>query len=314
MNVLILGGCGYIGTILTNDLLNERIKVTVYDTQWFGNFLKKRKNLKIIKGDVRNINENIFKNIDAVIHLANIANDPGVELNHNLSWEVNVLSLYDIMVKCVKYKVKHFIYSSSGSVYGIKKERNVTEKLSLMPVSTYNKTKLIAERVLMSFSDKIICHSIRPATVCGYSPRMRFDVSVNNLTMQALENRKINVFGGSQIRPNINVIDISRVFKHFLLNKKIPSGFYNAGFENLSILQIAKIIQKKTEAKIKIIKNTNDPRSYRLNSDKLIKTNFFRKYSVEDAIDSLINLYKFNKIKANDINYTVKWMKKNNIK
>ncbi len=314
MNVLILGGCGYIGTVLTNDLLDEKIKVTVYDTQWFGNFLKKKKNLKIIKGDIRGINANIFKNIDTVIHLANIANDPGVELNHNLSWDVNVLSLYDIMVKCVKYNVKHFIYSSSGSVYGIKKERNVTEELSLTPISTYNKTKMIAERVLMSFKDRLICHSIRPATVCGYSPRMRYDVSVNNLTIQALKNRKINVFGGSQIRPNINVIDISRVFKHFLFNKKIPSGFYNAGFENLSILQIAKMVQKKTGAQIRLIKNTNDPRSYRLNSDKLIKTNFLKKYGVEDAIDCLVDLFKCNKINVNDSNYTVKWMKKKNIK
>ena len=315
MNVLILGGCGYIGTVLTNDLLKKKLKVTVFDTQWFGNFLKRHKNLKLIKGDIRNIDEKLFKNIDSVIHLANIANDPGVELNHDLSWEVNVLSLHDILIKCVKFKVKHFIYSSSGSVYGIKKEKNVTEKLDLVPISTYNKTKMIAERVLMSFKDKIICHVIRPATVCGYSPRMRFDVSVNALTIQALKNKKINVFGGNQIRPNVNISDISRIFQHFIFNKdKIKPGFYNAGFENLSIIKIAKIITQFTVAKINVTKNTNDPRSYRLDSSKLLKTGFKAKYTVKDTIKDLIDMFKKNKLKDSDINYTVRWMKKNKIK
>ena len=124
MKILILGGCGYIGTKLTNDLLKKNLKIVVYDSQWFGNFLKPHKNLKVIKGDIRSIDNKIFKNINTVIHLANIANDPGVDLNPNLSWEVNVLSLLDILNKCKKNKVKHFIYSSSGSVYGIKKEKS----------------------------------------------------------------------------------------------------------------------------------------------------------------------------------------------
>ena len=315
MKILILGGCGYIGTKLTNDLLKKNLKIVVYDSQWFGNFLKPHKNLKVIKGDIRSIDNKIFKNINTVIHLANIANDPGVDLNPNLSWEVNVLSLLDILNKCKKNKVKHFIYSSSGSVYGIKKEKKVTEDLDLVPISTYNKTKMIAERIMLSFRDDLIYHIIRPATVCGYSLRMRFDVSVNNLTIQALKNKSINVFGGKQTRPNINIKDISRIFQYFMINKnKIKSGFYNAGFENTSILDIAKLVSENTGAKINVSLNNNDPRSYRLDSSKLLKTGFEPKYTVKDAIQELIDMYYKKKLKVSDANYTVRWMKKKNIK
>jgi nucleoside-diphosphate-sugar epimerase len=312
MRILILGGCGYIGTKLVQRLiLNKKNKVIVYDIQWFGNYLKNKKNLKIIKGDIRNIPDKVFKKIDVVVHLANIANDPGVELNNSLSWEVNVLATLDVIEKSIKFKVKKFIFSSSGSVYGIKKEKNVTEKLSLVPISTYNKTKMIAERILFSFKDKINIFSVRPATVCGYSPRMRLDVSVNNLTFQALENNVIKVFGGSQIRPNIHINDLCRIFEHFIYKKKnLKTGVYNAGFENLSIYEIAKKIAKKTKAKIKIIKNTNDPRTYRLNSDKLLKTGFRKNFSVDYAINEIIKIYNEKKIKNNDKFFTVKWMKK----
>ena len=315
MKILILGGCGYIGTKLTNDLLRKNFKITVYDTQWFGNYLKPHKNLKVIRGDIRSINDKIFKEKNTVIHLANIANDPSVDLNPVLSWDVNVLSLLNILNKCKENKIKHFLYSSSGSVYGVKKQKKVTEDLSLVPISTYNKTKMVAERVLSSFRNDLICHIIRPATVCGYSQRMRFDVSVNNLTIQAMKNKKINVFGGDQIRPNVNINDISRIFQHFIINKKkIKPGFYNAGFENLSILKIAKIISKLTGAKINIIEDNNDPRSYRLDSSKLLKTGFKPTYGVKDAVQDLINMYNKKKLIVSDINFTVKWMKKNNIK
>ena len=312
MRILILGGCGYIGTKLVQRLiLNKKNKVIVYDIQWFGNYLKNKKNLKIIKGDIRNIPDKVFKKIDVVVHLANIANDPGVELNNSLSWEVNVLATLDVIEKSIKFKVKKFIFSSSGSVYGIKKDKNVTEKLNLVPISTYNKTKMIAERILFSFKDKINIFSVRPATVCGYSPRMRLDVSVNNLTFQALENNVIKVFGGSQIRPNIHINDLCRIFEHFIYKKKnLKTGVYNAGFENLSIYEIAKKIAKKTKAKIKIIKNTNDPRTYRLNSDKLLKTGFRKNFSVDYAINEIIEVYNEKKIKNNDKFFTVKWMKK----
>ena len=250
MNILITGGCGYTGTILTNDLISLGHNITVIDTQWFGNFLVAKKNLKILKLDIREYDKIPLEKIDTVIHLANIANDPSVELNSKLSWEVNVLATQKLVEKSIKNKVKHFIYASSGSVYGIKKEEKVTEELSLMPISTYNKTKMIAERVLQSYQDKIKIHCIRPATVCGFSPRMRLDVSVNMFAFQALKNKSMSIFGGNQIRPNIHIQDLVNVYKHFISKPNLPGGFYNAGFENLSVLDIAKMVSKKITSEI----------------------------------------------------------------
>ena len=309
MNILILGGGGYVGTPLTSKLLeNKKNKITVVDTFWFGNFLKKNKRLKIINKDIRQVNSKWFKGIDCIVHLANIANDPAVDLNPNLSWDVNVIASMKIMKFAIENNVKKFIYASSGSVYGIKKEKKVTEDLDLIPISVYNKTKMIAERVFMSFKDKIRINCIRPATVCGVSPRMRFDVSVNLLTLQAIKKKQITVLGGNQVRPNIHLKDMIRLYE-FFLKRNIPTGFYNAGFENLKIINIAKKIQKKINVKIKIIKS-NDPRSYRQDSSKLIRLGFKTKYRVNDAIDELIALNRRKKIKTNPSNFTVKWMKK----
>tara|TARA_B100001057_G_scaffold501283_1_gene623182 strand:- start:24530 stop:25471 length:942 start_codon:yes stop_codon:yes gene_type:complete len=310
MKIFITGGCGYVGTVLTNSLLNDGHNITVLDTQWFGNFLKPNKCLNVIKNDILNISKISLKKFDSIIHLANIANDPGVELNQTLSWEVNALASQLLIEKAIDDKVEHFIYASSGSVYGVKDEPEVTEDLSLVPISAYNKTKMISERVLISYKDKIKVHCIRPATVCGYSPRMRLDVSVNLLTIQALTNAKINVFGGKQTRPNINIHDMVRVYKHFLDNPEIQSGFYNAGFENISILEVAKKVQMKIKSEINVT-SSNDPRSYRQNSDKLISTGFKQKYCIDDAIDEIIKKFKDGKLSDQDIFYNIKIMKKN---
>ena len=313
MNILVTGGCGYTGTILIQALLSQGHKVKVVDNQWFGNHLKKHPNLKLYKQDIRNVKEKIFKNIRTVVHLANIPNDPSVELNQNLSWEVNVLATKKILEFSIKNKVKQFIYASSGSVYGIKKEKKVTEDLTPVPISIYNKTKMVAERVLQSYQDKIKIHSIRPATVCGYSPRMRLDISVNMFVYQALIKKKLIVFGGKQIRPNINIKDLTDVYIHFIKKPNLPSGNYNAGFENLKILDVAKLVKKYVPVKIYIKKNASDPRSYRQNSDKLLNTGFKPRFSVEDAIIEIIERYKKNKLNINDKCHTVKWMKKNKI-
>jgi len=310
MKILITGASGYVGSVLTNYLLSKKFKVIAMDTQWFGINLKKHKNLKIIKKDYREINNNDLKKVDSIIHLANIANDPGAELNPQLSWNINVLGTMGLLELCKKNKIKQFIYASSGSVYGIKKERKVTEDLSLLPISLYNKTKMIAERILMSYSKDMKIHIIRPATVCGFSKRLRLDVSVNMLTYQALKFKKITVLGGKQIRPNLHIQDMVRIYYHFLKNKKIPDGCYNAGFENTSIINLAKKIQKKLNCKI-IIKKSNDPRSYRLNSDKLIKTGFKQKYFIEDGINELIKNLKLKKVNKN--NFTVQKMKDLNL-
>ena len=309
MKILVTGGCGYKGSVLIPKLLNEGYEIVSFDSQWFGNKLESHPNLENIKGDIRDINSIPFQGIGSVIHLANIANDPAVELNPTLSWEVNVLAAYQLADKAQRNGAKQFIFASSGSVYGVKDEPKVTEDLRLVPISVYNKTKMVAERVFLSFKEKMQIHCIRPATVCGLSPRMRLDVSVNMLTFQALRNKKITVFGGEQTRPNIHINDMVNVYKHFLDNPSIESGCYNAGFENIKIIDIANMIKEKTGAEI-IVTESNDPRSYRQDSQKLLDTGFIRKYSVNDAIKDIIDSYKKGELKESDDCYTVKWMRK----
>jgi len=311
MNILVLGGCGYVGTVLVEKLLIKNFKVKVIDTQWFGNYLEKNINLTVIQKDIRDLNNKDFADVNIVIHLANIANDPAVELKQELSWEVNVLSSLRICNLVQSNNIKKFIYASSGSVYGYKEELKVTEDLSLVPISTYNKTKMVAEELFRRFENKFPIYIVRPATVCGYSKRMRLDLTVNMLTMQALKNKIITVFGGKQIRPNIHVNDLVSVYLHMILNDVKP-GTYNAGFENLSILEIANLISAKIKSKIEI-SESNDPRSYRLDSSKLIKTGFEPNFNVNYAIDELIEIYQRGNLKDDDSFYTVKWMKKNKI-
>tara|TARA_E500000178_G_scaffold343365_1_gene390065 strand:- start:11709 stop:12647 length:939 start_codon:yes stop_codon:yes gene_type:complete len=307
MKIIVLGGCGYVGSVLVKKLLDKQYKLLVIDTQWFGNHLKPHKNLKLIKKDIRNLEKISFRGYKTIIHLANIANDPASELNPNLSWEINVLAFHQLIQKAIKEGVKKFIYSSSGSVYGVKKEKKVTEILAPHPISIYNKTKMIAERVLLSFKNKIEIIIIRPATVCGLSPRMRLDVSVNLLSIQALQKKEITIFGGKQKRPNIHISDLTDVFILFV-KKKVKSGIYNAGFENMKILEIGKLIKKNIICKIKI-KKINDIRSYNLDSSKLLKIGFKPKYSVQDAIKQIKEAYLNGNLKVNKKWYSVKWLK-----
>ena len=308
MHILLTGGCGYIGTILTSKLLRSGYNVTVVDIMWFGNYLPNHDRLQVIHEDIRNADKIPMEGIDAIIHLANIANDPCGELNAKLSWEINVLATMGLVEQAIKNNVKQFIFASSGSVYGVKEEPQVTEDLSLIPISDYNKTKMISERILFSYKDQIIIQCIRPATVCGYSPRMRLDLSVNMLTMQALAKGKITVFGGYQTRPNIHIQDITDIFIHFLNLKEKAIGIYNAGFENISILDIAKKVAEYVPAEI-IVTESKDPRSYRLNSDKLLGTGFKPQYQVIDAIKEIIQAYRAGKLKDEDKYYNIKTMK-----
>lgn len=310
-NILVTGGCGYVGSKLVPALLKVGYEVTVVDTQWFGNYLTPHKNLSIIKMDTGELVESDLVGFSQIIHLANIANDPSVDLDQTLSWEVNVLATQQLIEKAIRVgDLQQFIFASSGSVYGVKDELDVTEDLSLVPISAYNKTKMVAERVLKSYSDKVKVHSIRPATVCGLSPRMRLDVAVNLLTFQALDNGKITVLGGDQTRPNIHINDMVNVYLHFLDNyENIETGEYNAGFENISILDIASMVQSNIDCEIEILPS-NDPRSYRQNSDKLIKTGFSRKYSVLDAILEIKEAYNRGDLKDSDNFHTIKTMKK----
>ena len=308
MKILVTGGCGYVGSKLVPYLYNKGHEITVLDALWFGNYLEHRPNLNIIRGDIRDLSGLENESFDIIIHLANIANDPAVDLNATLSWEVNVLASYRLAEFALKCGCKQFLYASSGSVYGVKDEPKVTENLDLVPISTYNKTKMIAERVLMSYASSLKIHCIRPATVCGWSPRMRLDVAVNILTFQALTKNEITVFGGDQTRPNIHINDMIRVYDHFITNPQLPSGFYNAGFENLSIAEIADMISKKIGSKI-VVKPSNDPRSYNQCSDKLVNTGFIPEHSVNEAIDDLISKYKNGNLVDSQDWHTVKKMK-----
>lgn len=297
------------GTSLTHRLLDDGHNVRVIDTQWFGNHLKPNSCLEVIKADVRECNEAHLASIDTVIHLANIANDPSVDLNPVLSWEVNVLASEQLASMARRQGVRQIIFASSGSVYGLNDADKVTENLPLVPISVYNKTKMVAERVFLSFAADMRIHIIRPATVCGLSDRMRFDLSVNMLTYQALENGCITVFGGKQVRPNIHIDDLVEVYCHFLKFRDLDTGCYNAGFENLSILNIAEMAKEASEAKI-VITESNDPRSYRQNSDKLLATGFKPKFGVKKAITDLCTAYRDQKLRARPEDYTVNWMKK----
>ena len=315
MNFLVTGGCGYIGTLLTKHLLSKKNKVTVVDNCWFGNFHKKNKMLKIIRKDIRNFEDLNIKGIDTIIHLANVANDPAVELNPILSWEINVLASKLIARHAVKNKVKKIIFLSSGSVYGVKKEKKVTENLKLNPISIYNKTKMIAERVFLSFKDKINITCLRPATVCGLSERLRLDLTVNKLTYDAFYKKKIFVDGGNQIRPNIHIKDLIAAIDHITFSKKkLNHNIYNVGFENLKISEIANKIKNKTNAKIIISKN-RDVRSYRQDSSRLLKFGFKPKYNVDFAINELIYFFKTkSKFNFTNNNFNLLRMKELDIK
>jgi nucleoside-diphosphate-sugar epimerase len=308
MNILITGSCGFVGTVLTQQLLEDGHHVIGVDTQWFGNHLKPHPRLTLLKQDTREVDRIPLSEVEVVIHLANIANDPGVEMSPVLSWEVNVLATQQLADRAVRAGVRQFIFASSGSVYGVKDDPQVTEDLELVPISAYNKTKMVAERVLLSYAGAMQVHCIRPATVCGYSPRMRLDVSVNMLTLQALKNGKMTVFGGDQTRPNIHIRDMVNVYRHFLRKPELPSGCYNAGFENISILDIAQTVAARIPSDI-VVSASNDPRSYRQNSDKLLATGFVQEASVADAIEEIAAKFKSGEIVDNDQCYTVRWMK-----
>lgn len=306
MKLVVTGACGYKGNVLVPKLLDAGYHVTALDIQWFGNDLSHHENLEVQQFDVRESEKLDLSGYDAVIHLSSVANDPCGDLDPKLTWEISCLATMRLADKAVRQGVKRFIYASSGSVYGLKDEEHVTEDLELVPLSEYNKTKMVAERVLMSYAEDMVVQIVRPATVCGLSPRMRLDVSVNMLTMQALTKGQIRVLGGDQTRPNIHIDDITD-FYLFLLDNPSVTGIYNAGFENLSIRTIAETICEHVPAKINV-EPSNDPRSYRINSDKLLATGFKPKKNVESAIKEITDAYNAGALKDEDRWYCLKWM------
>ena len=199
MRLLVTGACGYKGSVLVPKLLAAGHDVVALDIMWFGNYLPKHPRLQVLQQDVRDIDAINLDGMDAIVHLSSVANDPCGDLDPKLTWEISCLATMQLADKAVRKGVTRFVYASSGSVYGVKSEPQVTEDLELKPISEYNKTKMVAERVLLSYANDMTIQIVRPATVCGVSPRMRLDVAVNMLTMQALTNGRITVFGGDQV-------------------------------------------------------------------------------------------------------------------
>jgi nucleoside-diphosphate-sugar epimerase len=308
MTILVTGGCGYVGSVLVPKLLEKDFDVIVLDIMWFGNFLPQHNNLRVMQGNIRDANTLPLEEVDAIIHLAAVSNDPCVELDPKLSWEIGALGTMRLADAAVRKGVKQFIFASSGSVYGIKEELEVTEDLELLPISEYNKTKMVAERIVLSYKDDMIVQVIRPGTVCGYSPRMRLDLSVNMLTMLALSKGVITVFGGSQTRPNIHIDDMTNLYIYLLERGEQIQGVYNAGFENLSIMEIAQLVTKVVPAEIKFAKS-DDPRSYRMNSDKIVRTGFEPVKTVLDGVKEVVEHFENGDIEDSDRNYNIRWMK-----
>lgn len=330
-NVLVTGGSGYCGGVLIPRLLSENYKVTVYDTMFYGSqhLPKDNPNLNLINGDIRDIKnlKNSLEGHNNVIHLACISNDTSFELNEELSTSINLNAFEPMVVAAKEVGVKRFIYASSSSVYGVSDAPEVFEDHPLIPLTLYNKYKGLCEPILFNHTDENFTGVIfRPATVCGYSPRLRLDLSVNILTNLAINKGLITVFGGDQLRPNLHIQDYTDLCLNLLTVDKsaIQNQIFNCGYQNMTILEIAKAVKKVVEREfpekppINIeISPSNDKRSYHINSDKIKdKLNFVPKLSVENAILDLCEAFKNDLIPnsfEDDKYYNVRTMKKTKI-
>ena len=302
--VFIIGGAGYVGSALVPKMLESGYHVTVYDLFIYGeDVLEKDPNLITIKGDVRNIDllEVYLKGFDYVIHLACISNDPSFELNPELGKSINLDSFKPLVKLSRDLKIKRFIYASSSSVYGIKKEKNVIETLALEPLTDYSKFKVECEKILSEFtSSEFETVIIRPATVCGYAKRQRLDVVVNILTNLAFNKRKIKVFGGDQLRPNIHIQDMVNVYLEVIkADKDLVNGeIFNAGYDNFTVNDIALTVKEVIGDDIEIeTLPTDDNRSYHVSSEKIKKyLNFKPQHTIKDAIKDLKKAFEEEKL------------------
>ena len=327
-NILVTGGAGYCGSLLVPQLLDQGYNVTVYDLMYFGDsfFPKDHPRLVAINGDIRDTAKlaAAMQGQEAVLSLACISNDASFELNERLSTTINLDAFEPMVIAAKKAGVKRFAYASSSSVYGVSNKPNVTEDHPLVPLTLYNKYKGMCEPLLLKHTDdKFVGVIFRPATVCGYAPRLRLDLSVNILTNHAITNNKITVFGGSQLRPNLHVQDYADLCKLLLTapSEKIANQIFNCGYQNMTIMEIAQMVKKVVEqefpekAPIEIVTTpTDDNRSYHINSDKIKNVlGFTPKHTIEEAVRDLCRAFREGKIVdsfADDRFYNVRTLKK----
>ncbi len=312
--ILVTGGAGYKGTVLVPKLLNAGYEVVVYDLMLFGNFLRKCPELHIVEADLRDTARfaEAVRGCDAVIHMGCISNDPSFELDSSLSREMNYDCFEPLVLASKQAGVGRFINVSSSSVYGVSDAPDVTEEHPLLPLTEYNKYKGMCEPLLWKHqAADFVCVTIRPATVCGYSPRMRFDLTVNILTNHAYHNGVITVFGGAQKRPNIHIEDVTDLYVDLLTYpaEKIAGETFNAGYENFTVAQLAdfvkKIVEQEFPEKAPIgVKTTpsDDNRSYHVSSKKIFdKLGWKPKHSIEDAVRDLCRAFKDHRFPTNTL-------------
>src|SRR2546423_1496544 len=301
--VLVTGGAGYVGAVLVPKLLDHGYRVKVLDLYLYGDHVldavKENPLLEQVKGDIRDrsLLEERLNGTDAVIHLACISNDPSFELDPALGRSINYDAFVTLVDVAKNRGVSRFIYASSSSVYGIKEEENVTEDLPLQPLTDYSKYKALCEEVLLKErAPGFVTLILRPATVCGYSPRLRLDLSVNILTNQAVNNKKVTVFGGEQKRPNIHIEDVTDLYVEALEwpDEAIDGKTFNAGYENHKVIEIAEMVRRVVGQDVNIIATpTDDHRSYHISSEKIRQElGFVPKHTIEDAIRDLTKAFQ----------------------
>lgn len=306
-HVMVTGGAGYVGSNLVPKLLKNGYKVTVLDLYMYGDELfsehKDNPNLTEVKGDIRDPEavKKALQGCDAVIHLACISNDPSFDLNPELGKTINYDCFRPLVKASKEAGVKRFIYASSSSVYGVKETPNVTEELERDPLTDYSKYKAMCEDVLIEETDDTMeCVTIRPATVCGYSKRLRLDLTVNILTNFAVNKGFIKVFGGDQLRPNIHIEDMTDAYLLLLEapKEKIHGKVFNAGYENHSVMDIAQMVKKVVGNDVEIKReHSDDNRSYHVSSEKIKnELGFTPKHTIEDAVRDLKEAFDAGKI------------------
>jgi len=322
--LLVTGGAGYIGSVLVPELLDDGHHVTVFDAYLYGTHPSSdpivHERCTRIHGDIRDFpavdNTLAEGRFDGVIHLAAISNDPSSELDHGVTESVNLRAVDHLMRASKRSGVRRFLYASSASVYGIKDDENVTEELSLDPITIYAQCKAEGEKILESLvDDSFVGVSVRSATVCGYSPRLRLDLTINLLTDQALTDRRIRVFGGAQMRPNVHILDLSAFYRMLLMApaKKITGRAFNMSRENASVMALAEMIRDELDSSLPIeTVPTDDPRSYHLSADLARKElGFEPRHDLVSAVRELREAYGSGRVSdsRSDVYRNVAWMK-----